>query len=128
MRNVLRPAASAAPIRSGTDDGVRTGRKVRASSKSGAATGGRVVEVVLDVSDVVVRRVSVVVGRTVSASSKVGVVTDGGRVVVGRTVGGAGKVVGGTGGGGGASSSAGRGWWSGRGGCASWSAGRGSLS
>src|SRR2546426_12823921 len=46
ITNVLPLAASAAPIRSGTDDGVRAGRSVRASSKRGASAGGRVVEVV----------------------------------------------------------------------------------
>src|SRR5713101_5650481 len=91
MTNVPPLAASAAPIRSGTDDGVRAGRSVRASSKRGAVVGGPVVEVVLDIGDVVLGLRVVVVGGTtvvVVLSGRVNVVVLSGRVcvLVGRTM------------------------------------------
>src|SRR2546427_11814234 len=65
MTNVPPLAASAAPIRSGTDDGERAGRSVRASSKRGAGAGGPVVEVVVGGRVVVAGDAGVVVGDRV---------------------------------------------------------------
>src|SRR5438552_19131525 len=65
MTNVPPLAASAAPIRSGTDDGERAGRSVRASSKRGAGAGGPVVEVVVGGRVVVAVDAVVVVGDRV---------------------------------------------------------------
>src|SRR5882724_10494983 len=81
MTNVPPLAASAPPIRSGTDDGVRAGRRVRASSKRGAVAGGPVVEVVVG-GRVVVAVDAVVVGDRVVVvlSGSVSVVA--GRVTV----------------------------------------------
>src|SRR5436309_1273212 len=76
MRNVSALAATAAPIRSGTDDAVGTGRRVRAGSRVGAAAGGLVVEVVLGVGEVGVGLGVVVVG------GRVGVVVGSGSVSV----------------------------------------------
>src|SRR6266481_4140566 len=79
MTNVPPLAASAAPIRSGTDDGVRAGRSVRASSKRGAVAGGPVVEVVVG------GRVVVAVDAVVVVGDRVVVVLSGSvSVVVGR--------------------------------------------
>src|SRR2546427_5255381 len=79
MTNVPPLAASAAPIRSGTDDGERAGRSVRASSKRGAGAGGPVVEVVVG------GRVVVAVDGVGGAGDRVVVVLSGSvRVVVGR--------------------------------------------
>src|SRR5438128_2617536 len=82
MTNVPPLAASAAPIRSGTDDGVRAGRSVRASSKRGAVAGGPVGEVVVGGRGVVAVDAVVVVGDRVVVvlSGSVSVVA--GRVTV----------------------------------------------
>src|SRR2546425_3363751 len=105
MTNVPPLAASAAPIRSGTDDGVRAGRSVWASSKRGAVAGGPVVEVVVGGRVVVAVDAGVGVGDRVVVvlSGSVSVVVGRGTLVVvsGSGRGGAGRVPLGVGSGGG---------------------------
>src|SRR5213079_2752104 len=86
MTNVPPLAASAAPIRSGTDDGVRAGRSVWASSKRGAVAGGPVVEVVVGGRVVVAVGLVVVSGsvRVVAGRVTLVVVSGSVRVVTGR--------------------------------------------
>src|SRR5207249_11942988 len=79
IRSVSPLTASAAPICSGTDDGVRAGRRVRPSSKSGSVVDVLGVGVV-----VVVTRVMVVLGTAVEEVTSVSVVTGKVNVVVTR--------------------------------------------